>query len=122
MLRPLRPTAPLFRQAIRLVNKSPKPPQAAPPLSQDEIAATKLKYRRIIWTVAFAAVIITGTIYGAGLKTQREWKTEKKKVEQLSADQRIAMLEQHRADLVRQKREIEAKLAEVRARSQQTDR
>ncbi|KAL1836105.1 hypothetical protein VTJ49DRAFT_5565 [Mycothermus thermophilus] len=122
MLRPLRPTTPLLRHAIRIANGASKTPQTAPPLSQDEIAATKLKYRRIIWTVAFAAVIITGTIYGAGLKTQREWKTEKEKVEQLSADQRIALLEQHRADLMRQKREIEAKLAEVRARSQREER
>jgi hypothetical protein len=44
---------------------------------------------------------------------------EKEKVEQASAEQRIAMLEQHRMDLVRKKREIEAKLAEVRARFQQ---
>jgi hypothetical protein len=50
-----------------------RPPPPAP-LTEAEIAAQKLKYRRIIWTVAFAAVIITGSIYGAGLKTQREWK------------------------------------------------
>ena len=30
--------------------------------------------KRIIWTVAFAAVTIVGAIYGAGLKTQQEYK------------------------------------------------
>ena len=28
----------------------------------------------MIWAGSFAAVIFMGTIYGAGLKTQQEWK------------------------------------------------
>jgi hypothetical protein len=99
-------------------------------------------------------VTFTGTIYGAGLKTQQEWKAvskhpfssppftqrthgpsssldmyihfdgivclhgvqEKQKVQEASADEKIALLSQHRADLMRQKWEIEGKLAELRAR------
>lgn len=30
--------------------------------------------KRVLWTVAFAAVTIVGAIYGAGLKTQQEYK------------------------------------------------
>jgi hypothetical protein len=29
--------------------------------------------KRMVWTVAFAAVTIVGSIYGAGLKTQQEY-------------------------------------------------
>lgn len=32
------------------------------------------RYKRIVWTGAFAAVTFVGTIYGAGLKTRREYK------------------------------------------------
>ncbi|KXX77200.1 hypothetical protein MMYC01_206388 [Madurella mycetomatis] len=74
------------------------------------------KWKRMIWTAAFAAVTFTGTIYGAGLKTQREWKAEKQKIQEATADDKVAMLEQRRADLMRQKGEIEGKLAMVRAR------
>lgn len=31
------------------------------------------KWKAAVWTVAFTAVTVTGTIYGAGLKTQKEW-------------------------------------------------
>jgi hypothetical protein len=37
-------------------------------------------------------------------------------VQEASADEKIALLNQHRADLMRQKWEIEGKLAELRAR------
>ena len=49
-----------------------------PSLSPAEIATLRAesakKWRRVIWTLAFAAVTFTGAIYGAGLKTQQEWK------------------------------------------------
>lgn len=32
------------------------------------------KYKRMVWTGAFAAVTFVGTIYGAGLKTKLEFK------------------------------------------------
>lgn len=41
---------------------------------------------------------------------------EKKKVQEATVDERVAILELHREDLVRQKGEVEAKLAEIRAR------
>lgn len=34
-----------------------------------------MSLQRIIWTGAFAAVTIVGAIYGAGLKTQQEYKS-----------------------------------------------
>lgn len=55
-------------------------------------------------------------MYGAGLKTQQEWKAEKKKVQEASVDDKVAMLEQQKRDVMRQKTEIERKLGELRAR------
>ncbi|KAK4125126.1 hypothetical protein N657DRAFT_355166 [Parathielavia appendiculata] len=101
-------------------SSSPRPPNPSAAPSVADIAALKAetaqKWRRIILTVAFASVTITGTIYGAGLKTQQEWKAEKQKVQEAGADEKIAILSQHKADLERQRGEIEGKLAELRAR------
>ncbi|KAK4153716.1 hypothetical protein C8A00DRAFT_43412 [Chaetomidium leptoderma] len=91
-------------------------PRPRPTLPAAEIAATKQKSRRIIWTVAFAAVTFTGTIYGAGLKTQQEWSAEKQKVEEATVDEKVALLEQHKLGLMRQKNEIEGKLEDLRER------
>ncbi|KAL2161131.1 hypothetical protein VTH06DRAFT_8350 [Thermothelomyces fergusii] len=81
-----------------------------------DIAEQKLKVKRIIYTVGFAAVTITGTIYGAGLKTQQEWKASKRKLQEATVDEKVAMLEAQKLDLLRQKEEIERKLADLRAR------
>ncbi|AEO61058.1 hypothetical protein MYCTH_2310866 [Thermothelomyces thermophilus ATCC 42464] len=81
-----------------------------------DIVEQKLKVKRIIYTIGFAAVIITGTIYGAGLKTQQEWKASKQKLQEATVDEKVAMLEAQKVDLLRQKEEIEGKLAELRAR------
>ncbi|KAK4117646.1 hypothetical protein N656DRAFT_841276 [Canariomyces notabilis] len=78
------------------------------------------KWKRILWTVCFAAVTITGTIYGAGLKTQQQWKAEKQRIQEASIDEKVSILEQRKADLLRQKGEIEAKLAMLRARMEAT--
>ncbi|KAK4239105.1 hypothetical protein C8A03DRAFT_32848 [Achaetomium macrosporum] len=74
------------------------------------------KWKYMILSVSFAAVVITGTVYGAGLKAQQEYKAEKKKVQEATLEEKVALLEQHKADLLRQKAKIEDKLAEVRAR------
>lgn len=66
--------------------------------------------------VGFVAVIVSGTIYGAGLKTEQEWKATKQKIAEATVDERLAMLAQRRADLTRQQREVEDKLANLRAR------
>ncbi|OTA95423.1 hypothetical protein M434DRAFT_64359, partial [Hypoxylon sp. CO27-5] len=72
--------------------------------------------KRIIWTGAFAAVTIVGAIYGAGLKTQQEYKEEKKRIIEASPEDRIRALEDRRAVLVRERAPLERKLGEVRAR------
>lgn len=38
-------------------------------------AAQRAKVKRFIWAGSFAAITIVGTIYGAGLKSQQEYKS-----------------------------------------------
>ncbi|KAI0503013.1 hypothetical protein F5B22DRAFT_578193 [Xylaria bambusicola] len=72
--------------------------------------------KRMIWTGAFAAVTIVGTIYGAGLKTQQEYRAEKKQILETSIEERISALEARRAQLVRQKQPLEKKREELQLR------
>ncbi|KAH7556451.1 hypothetical protein BM1_05885 [Bipolaris maydis] len=71
--------------------------------------ATLQTVRRWIMTGAVAAITITGTIYGAGLKGQQEIK----QVLQATPEERIAQLEVTRADLVLKKNEMERKIAMI---------
>jgi hypothetical protein len=41
-------------------------------MSAEATRALQQKVRRIVWTGAIASVTVVGTIYGAGLKTQKE--------------------------------------------------
>ncbi|KAI3327132.1 hypothetical protein HD806DRAFT_383464 [Xylariaceae sp. AK1471] len=77
--------------------------------------------KRMIWTGAFAAVTIVGTIYGAGLKTQQEYQAEKKKILETPPEERIAALEARRAALVTSKRPLEQKLQELQLRVQKQE-
>ncbi|KAI0548449.1 hypothetical protein F4679DRAFT_317282 [Xylaria curta] len=90
---------------------------AAPPSVRGSWTTPK----RMIWTGAFAAVTIVGTIYGAGLKTQQEYRTEKKQVLEAPVEERIRTLEARRAQLVSQRRPLEKKLEELRLRVQKED-
>ncbi|KAF5853851.1 hypothetical protein GGP41_006623 [Bipolaris sorokiniana] len=71
--------------------------------------ATLQTVRRWIMTGAVAAITITGTIYGAGLKGQQEIK----QILQATPEERIAQLEVTRADLVLKKNEMERKIAMI---------
>ncbi|KAK4161452.1 hypothetical protein QBC43DRAFT_97066 [Cladorrhinum sp. PSN259] len=74
------------------------------------------KWKAMLWTGLFAACTITGTFYGAGLKTQQEWKAEKEKVQEATIDERVSMLESRRFELVRQQNELLSKIEQVRGR------
>ncbi|OTB07348.1 hypothetical protein M426DRAFT_8725 [Hypoxylon sp. CI-4A] len=95
-------------------------PQAAPPKNPNNIAKPPPpagpNLKRLIWTGAFAAITIVGAIYGAGLKTQQEYKQEKQKIVEASVEDRVRNLEQRRAALVTQRAPLERKLAELQAR------
>ncbi|KAK4222351.1 hypothetical protein QBC38DRAFT_490126 [Podospora fimiseda] len=89
--------------------RQPVPPPPA-------VSNPKFKFKALLYTAIFAACTITGTFYGAGLKTQQEWKTEKQKVQQATIDERIYMLESRKSELLKQKNELESKIGEIRKR------
>ncbi|KAI1392187.1 uncharacterized protein F4822DRAFT_425398 [Hypoxylon trugodes] len=72
--------------------------------------------RKLVWTGAFAAITIVGAIYGAGLKTQQEFKQEKQQIIESTPEDRIRDLETRRAMLVKQKMPLERKLVALRER------
>ncbi|KNG50220.1 hypothetical protein DDE82_006426 [Stemphylium lycopersici] len=72
--------------------------------------ATLQSVRRWIMTGAVAAITMTGTIYGAGLKGQQEVKQQKRQILEATPEERIAQLEVTRADLVLKRNEMERKL------------
>ncbi|KAI1101433.1 hypothetical protein F4804DRAFT_335269 [Jackrogersella minutella] len=92
----------------------PRKPQAPPIKAPPKASRPFLK--RVILTGAFAAVAVVGAIYGAGLKTQEERKQERQKIVEASPEVRIQELERRRATLLRQRRPIERKRDDVRAR------
>ncbi|KXJ90589.1 hypothetical protein Micbo1qcDRAFT_205415 [Microdochium bolleyi] len=102
--RPVRGHAPPPPLPASLAGAGPAPAPAAQGL------------KRIIWTGAFAAVTIVGAIYGAGLKTQQEYKTEKTKIIEATPEERIAQLEARRSTLVSQRIPIQRKLDSLQDR------
>ncbi|KAI0395174.1 hypothetical protein F5Y17DRAFT_218721 [Xylariaceae sp. FL0594] len=74
------------------------------------------KPKVVIYTAAFAAVTIVGAIYGAGLKTQQEYKAEKRQIIQATPEERVRVLESRRAALVAERLPLERKLEELRRR------
>ncbi|KAL8383571.1 hypothetical protein RB595_010663 [Gaeumannomyces hyphopodioides] len=79
-------------------------------------AAQRTKVKRFIWAGSFAAITIVGTIYGAGLKSQQEYKSEVKNYVHAGVEEQIAILERRRQALVSQKAPLEEKLEALRGR------
>ncbi|KAL1600111.1 hypothetical protein SLS59_006185 [Nothophoma quercina] len=67
--------------------------------------------RRWIMTGAVAAITVTGTIYGAGLKSDQDVKRERRRYQQASPEEIISQLQIARDDLVVKKNELERKIA-----------
>ncbi|KAI1263357.1 hypothetical protein F5Y18DRAFT_429043 [Xylariaceae sp. FL1019] len=106
------------------------PPRRAPRLSLPQGSAkipssiniSGLTLKRLIWTGAFAAVTMVGAIYGAGLKSQQEYKAEKRHIIEESPEERIRALEHRRAQLRMARLPLERKLEKVRRRVEEEDR
>ncbi|KAM7201398.1 hypothetical protein V8F20_004862 [Naviculisporaceae sp. PSN 640] len=67
-------------------------------------------------SVLFFGVIVTGTLYGASLKTQSQVEAEKQKIEQATAEENLLILQNRRNNLERLRLELEQKLNESQAR------
>ncbi|OHF03326.1 hypothetical protein CORC01_01379 [Colletotrichum orchidophilum] len=61
-------------------------------------------------TAGCAAIIFTGATYGAGLKTQKEWKEERQSFWGSPYDEQISLLQGQRGRLVSERRNWERKL------------
>ncbi|KAI0805480.1 hypothetical protein GGR55DRAFT_278772 [Xylaria sp. FL0064] len=108
---------PEIRRPPRPVRRGAAPPTTPiPGTSSSGRRGSWTTPKRMIWTGAFAAVTIVGSIYGAGLKTQQEYRAEKKKILETPIEERIATLEARRAQLESQKRPLERKREELRLR------
>ncbi|KAI0886055.1 uncharacterized protein GGS22DRAFT_187286 [Annulohypoxylon maeteangense] len=99
----------------------PPPPAQTPPPANQIPRPPRMAFKTWLLTGAFAAVAVVGAIYGAGLKTQQEYKKEKQKIVEASAEDRIRDLEGRRATLVAYRRPIERKLDDLRARMRDQD-
>ncbi|KAK1758352.1 hypothetical protein QBC47DRAFT_138073 [Echria macrotheca] len=93
-----------------------------PPTPTTAAAATRTtfstwpKWKKYTLTGLFATVIISGAVWGASLKMQSEAKAETQKAKEADADDKIFLLEQRRAYLLKQRGEIESKLSDLHAR------
>ncbi|KAH8648362.1 hypothetical protein BX600DRAFT_517759 [Xylariales sp. PMI_506] len=91
-----------------------RPTRVGAPSSTDAaVTATtkaRVKARGLVWTGAFAAITIVATMFGAGLRTQQEYKAEKQQILEYTAEERIKDLETRRAALVSQKIPLELKI------------
>ncbi|KAF2860782.1 hypothetical protein K470DRAFT_246723 [Piedraia hortae CBS 480.64] len=69
--------------------------------------------RPLLLTVCCAAITVTGAWYGAGLKIREEKAKEREEYAQTSVAEKIRKLEDFKAGLVRQRSEIEEKVARI---------
>ncbi|KAI0105769.1 hypothetical protein GGR51DRAFT_571735 [Nemania sp. FL0031] len=105
----------------RRVQRGAAPSTPSTPLAGKTSRGAWTTPKRMIWTGAFAAVTIVGSIYGAGLKTQQEYHAEKKQILESSVEERIQTLEARRAQLMSQRRPLEQKLDQLRLRVQKQE-
>ncbi|KAI1851956.1 hypothetical protein JX265_008238 [Neoarthrinium moseri] len=110
-----------------MASQSPRPPRGSRPRGSPAAAAAARAplatppksgstLKRVIWTGAFAAVTIVGALYGAGLKTQQEYKAERQQIVEATPEQRIKDLEKRRGALMAQKIPLDRKLHDLQAR------
>ncbi|CCF32470.1 hypothetical protein CH063_04858 [Colletotrichum higginsianum] len=74
------------------------------------------KFRAGLTAAGCAAIIFTGATYGAGLKTQKEWKEERKSFWDSPYDEQISLLLGQRGRLVTERRNWERKLTYLEER------
>lgn len=108
------PTTTTTRRTTRLTPTNRRGP--APDPDAPIHAATKQTIRRIVLTGAVALITIVGAITGARLKTDRDVVKQHQELLELTLEERIAMLEHRRAELVGMKMPLERKLVGLRER------
>jgi len=74
------------------------------------------KIRRIVLTASVAAITATGAWYGAGLRIKDEAKTISEKRREATVEEKLALLDEKRGQLVTKRIGLERKIAELDAR------
>ncbi|KAL7961732.1 hypothetical protein V8C34DRAFT_301829 [Trichoderma compactum] len=77
------------------------------------------KFRGGVWAVAFAAIIMVGTLTGAQLKSDKQKEQSINEFRQITPSEQIAMLEKQRSTLVEQRSVLQKKLDVFRERVQE---
>ncbi|KAJ5325837.1 hypothetical protein N7541_011327 [Penicillium brevicompactum] len=72
--------------------------------------------KRLILTTAVVSITITGTLYGAGLKTNEEIAQTKKRQEESTFDEQYRALQGMRSNLVARKGILENQIQDLDAR------
>ncbi|KAL9488208.1 hypothetical protein ACSS6W_000485 [Trichoderma asperelloides] len=72
-----------------------------------------------VWAVAFAAVIMVGTLTGAQLKSDKQKEEAIREFREITPSEQIAMLERQRSTLVEQQTALQRKLDVFKERAQE---
>ncbi|KAL4782697.1 hypothetical protein BJX76DRAFT_358666 [Aspergillus varians] len=75
-----------------------------------------VKVKRFVLAGAVTATTIAGTLYGAGLKTEREVAQHVQKAREITLDERIASLQSTRQNLVGKKELVEKQIHDLEAK------
>ncbi|KAL5339622.1 hypothetical protein BJX70DRAFT_397571 [Aspergillus crustosus] len=75
-----------------------------------------VKVKRLILAGAVTATTIAGTLYGAGLKTERQHAQRVQKTREVTLDEQIASLQSMRNSLVVKKELVEKQIQELDAK------
>lgn len=82
----------------------------------DRNTPTRQNIRRVVLTGAVALITVVGAITGASLKGDKDAVRQREKVQEMPIAERIAMIDDRRAELLRNKATLERKLDRLQAR------
>ncbi|KKK15049.1 hypothetical protein P175DRAFT_0336623 [Aspergillus ochraceoroseus IBT 24754] len=75
-----------------------------------------LNAKRLVLTGAVTMITIAGTLYGAGIKTENEVSEQVQKSREITIDEHIASLRNHRQGLAMKKHLVEKQIHDLDAR------
>ncbi|GES63122.1 hypothetical protein ABOM_010919 [Aspergillus terreus] len=78
--------------------------------------ASNPKVKRLVMTGAVTAITIAGTLYGAGIKTEKEVTQTVQKTREATIDERIAYLQGMRQNLASKKELVERQIQDLEAK------
>ncbi|KAB8075640.1 hypothetical protein BDV29DRAFT_155442 [Aspergillus leporis] len=78
--------------------------------------ANPLKIKRLVLTAAVTSITIAGTLYGAGMKTEKEVTQTVQNTREATIDERIASLRDARQHLAAKKELVERQIHDLDAR------